>query len=191
VAEAYSKSVHGAALLEDENLDVPTCADCHRAHDMIHPKSGAARIDSPQMCGNCHTNEKMMKKYKLSTSVLSSYLSDFHGATTELQQEQKGQPGVEPGGALCVDCHGIHDITKVNDPNSRVIQANLVKTCQKCHKEATANFPAAWLSHYEPSLDKTPLVWAVKIMYAILIPFMISSLVLQIALHLWRVVVNR
>jgi predicted CXXCH cytochrome family protein len=188
-AKAYAKSVHGAALLDKENPDVPTCADCHRAHDILDPKANATRLDSPQMCGNCHTDEKMMKKYKLSTEVLSSYLTDFHGATTMLQKG--GEGGEKPLVALCTDCHGIHDITKVDDPNSRVIQANLVKTCQKCHEGATDNFPTAWLSHYEPSFTKAPLVYAVKLLYAVLIPFMIGSLVLQIALHLWRVVVNR
>jgi cytochrome c553 len=187
-AKAYAKSVHGAALLDEENPDVPTCADCHRAHDILDPKASQTRLDSPQMCGTCHTDEKMMAKYKLSTAVLSSYLSDFHGATTLLQ---KGAEGQQPVVALCTDCHGIHDITKVKDPDSKVIQANLVKTCQKCHKDATDNFPTSWLSHYEPSFTKAPLVYAVKLLYAVLIPFMIGSLVLQIALHLWRIVVNR
>jgi hypothetical protein len=35
------------------------------------------------------------------------------------------------------------------------------------------------------------MVYAVRIAYMILIPFMIGGLVLQILLHLWRVVVNR
>ena len=64
-------------------------------------------------------------------------------------------------------------------------------TCAKCHEGATENFPAAWLSHYEPTLEKAPLVWLVKVGYMILIPFMIGGLCLQILLHLWRVVVNR
>ena len=63
--------------------------------------------------------------------------------------------------------------------------------CQRCHQGATANFSAAWLSHYEPSWKKAPMVYGVKVFYAVLIPFMIGGLVLQILLHLWRVVVNR
>lgn len=188
IADVYTKSVHGAALLAEENPDVPTCTDCHRAHDIVDPKAGEWRLATPQMCGSCHTNEKMMKKYELSTNVLSSYLSDFHGATTLLQKSERGgQPIV----ALCTDCHGVHDITKTNDPSSKVMKANLTATCRKCHSDATDNFPAAWLSHYEPTLEKAPLVFAVAAFYKLLIPFMIGSLVLQIALHLWRVVVNR
>jgi len=72
-----------------------------------------------------------------------------------------------------------------------VVRANLVKTCRKCHPDATDSFPASWLSHYEPSAEKAPLVWMVQLFYKLMIPFMIGGLVLQIALHLWRVVVNR
>jgi hypothetical protein len=35
------------------------------------------------------------------------------------------------------------------------------------------------------------VVYGVKIAYAILIPFMIGGLGLQILLHLWRLMVNR
>jgi len=188
ISNAYAKSVHGSALQEQENPDVPSCTDCHRAHDIIDPRLNAWRLETPQMCGRCHTNEKMMAKYKLSTKVLSSYLQDFHGATVELQ---KGSGGGKPLTALCTDCHGIHDISKVDAPSSKVMQANLVETCRTCHPDASADFPAAWLSHYEPTLTRAPLVYLVGLFYRFLIPFIIGSLILQIALHLWRVVVNR
>ena len=71
------------------------------------------------------------------------------------------------------------------------MKVNLVQVCRKCHPNATENFPAAWLSHYEPSPDKAPLVYYVKLFYQIFIPFVILGLLLQILLHIWRVVVNR
>jgi hypothetical protein len=40
-------------------------------------------------------------------------------------------------------------------------------------------------------MEKAPLVWLVQVFYRLMIPFMVGGLVLQIALHLWRVVVNR
>ncbi len=189
VNASYVKSVHGQALLSGESADVPTCTDCHRSHDIANPKAGAWRLKTPEMCGSCHTNEPMMKRYGLSTKVLQTYLSDFHGMTASLQSAQRG--GVNPVVALCTDCHGVHDIAKVRSPDSRVMAANLVKTCQRCHPDSGASFPAAWMSHYEPSLTKAPLVYGVKVFYSLVIPFMIGGLVLQILLHLWRVVVNR
>ena len=93
--------------------------------------------------------------------------------------------------ALCTDCHGVHDIARVDDPKSPVLRANLARTCRKCHEGATEDFPAAWLSHYEPSWDRAPLVHATKLFYKALVPFIIGGLVLQVQLHFWRVVVNR
>jgi nitrate/TMAO reductase-like tetraheme cytochrome c subunit len=187
ISAAYVGSVHGKSL-STGNEDVPTCTDCHRSHAIADARAGAFRLKSPEVCGNCHANEKLMAKYKLSTNVLQSYLSDFHGTTVAMQA---GEKGAQPVVALCTDCHGVHDITKVTDPNSRVIKANLLATCQKCHADAKADFPASWLSHYEPSLTKAPLVFFVKAFYWFLIPFMIGGLALQIVLHLWRMIVNR
>ena len=188
VSKAYVMSVHGSALLEKENPDVPSCTDCHRAHDIADPRKDAWRLDVPQMCGKCHTDEKMMARYGLSTNVLSSYLQDFHGTTIELQ---KGSTGGKPVTATCTDCHGVHDIAKVDAPNSHVMKDNLVQTCRNCHPDVAADFPASWLSHYQPTMERAPLVYLVTLLYRFLIPFMIGGLILQIALHLWRVVVNR
>jgi hypothetical protein len=132
-----------------------------------------------------------MKKYGLSTAVVTTYVSDFHGKTASLRSREKGHGGNAPFVALCTDCHGVHDIVKANAPGSKVIQARLQKTCQACHPDASPSFPAAWLSHYEPSLHRAPLVYGVTVFYAVLIPLMIGGLGLQVLLHLWRVVVNR
>ncbi len=60
----------------------------------------------------------MMQKYGLSTNVMQTYLADFHGMTASLQKN-----GAEPDGgrvvALCIDCHGVHDITKTEGPGRR------------------------------------------------------------------------
>jgi len=190
VSETYAKSVHGKALLIEKNPDVPVCTDCHRSHDIADPKNRAWLMSTPSLCGKCHADAKLMKKYGLSTNVLSSYLSDFHGTTASF--DAKGERTKdEPVVALCVDCHGIHDIAKVTGQSAAAFRANLVKTCAKCHEGASENFPAAWLSHYEPSLKRAPLVYLVKLFYRIIIPFIVGGLILQILLHLWRSVVNR
>lgn len=186
---AYAKSVHGKALLEEENRDVPVCTDCHRSHNIGDPRAPGFRLNTLELCSACHTNEKVMKKYGLSTRVLATYLADFHGMTVSLRRAAGATaPGPTP---LCVDCHGIHDITETRAPGSPVMQANLLRVCRRCHPDATESFPAAWLSHYEPSWKKAPIVYAVTLFYWIFIPFVIGGLVLQILLHLWRVVVNR
>jgi nitrate/TMAO reductase-like tetraheme cytochrome c subunit len=189
VAVAYARSAHGRALTEG-NADVPICSDCHRAHDVGGPRQTAWELRTPEMCGSCHANAALMKKYGLSANVLSTYLADFHGKTAALRRHQ-GTPVTGAVVARCTDCHGVHDIQKTRDPQSPVIKANLLATCRQCHADATDNFPAAWLSHYEPSLQKAPLVYAVKIGYAVIIPFMIGGLGLQVLLHFWRLMANR
>jgi Doubled CXXCH motif (Paired_CXXCH_1). len=190
ISEAYAKSVHGRALFMEQNKDVPICTDCHRSHDIADPKSRAWLMNTPALCGKCHADGKLMGKYGLSTAVVSTYLSDFHGTTAAFGAKGR-RAANEPVVALCVDCHGIHDIGKVTGNSAPAFRANLVKTCRKCHQGASDNFPAAWLSHYEPSLERAPLVFMVRLFYKLIIPFIVGGLLLQILLHLWRTVVNR
>lgn len=193
IYETYSKSVHGSALFNEKNQDVPVCADCHRAHNIEDPRTFDYREQVPQMCGNCHANKELMAKYGLSTAVLKSYLQDFHGVTLKLYKRQRalGDSATIKPIAVCIDCHGIHDITTTTGPQSSIVKANLVKRCQKCHPTATENFPESWISHYEPSLKKAPLVFLINLVYKIFIPFMMVGLILQILLHIWRYAVNR
>jgi predicted CXXCH cytochrome family protein len=191
VADTYLASVHGKAMAAG-NPDVPVCTDCHRAHDISDPRVESWIVKTPELCARCHTNKAMMAKYGLSTAVVDTYLSDFHGVTASMTRARgSAAMGAARVTALCIDCHGVHDITTTDAANSPVLRANLVKTCRKCHPSASESFPDAWLSHYEPSWKKTPLVYGVKVFYVIFIPFIIGGLVLQVLLHLWRVVVNR
>jgi predicted CXXCH cytochrome family protein len=188
-AATWKQSVHGRAV--DQNEDVPVCTDCHRPHELSDPRDGGAlSLRTAQMCGRCHSDPKLMSRYGISPEVVKTYLADFHGMAAQLSRGQKKGPA-ERIVAGCTDCHGVHDIQKVKDPGSTVMAANLQKTCARCHAGATATFPAAWLSHYEPSPQKAPIVWAVQVFYRFMIPFMVVGLTLQIALHLWRFVVNR
>ncbi|MCU0252070.1 MAG: cytochrome c3 family protein [Vicinamibacterales bacterium] len=187
VFEVYAKSVHGRFL--EQTDDVPGCTDCHKSHDVAGPRDTNWQKRTPELCSSCHANKSLMEKYGISTAVSNTYVADFHGMTASLQGS--GTPRETSVVALCTDCHGVHDIAKVNEPGSRVLRANLVKTCARCHEGASDNFPAAWMSHYEPSWEKAPLVYGVQLFYDILIPFMVAGLLLQILLHFWRMVVNR
>ncbi|MCL4812594.1 MAG: cytochrome C [Vicinamibacteraceae bacterium] len=188
VSQTYTASVHGSGIAEG-NPDVPTCTDCHRSHDVAGPHKAGWKNRTPELCASCHADEQLMQKYGLSANVMSTYVSDFHGVTASLRAGSDDRNAAVV--ARCTDCHGVHDIVRVDAPNSRVLKANLVKTCAQCHEDASENFPDAWLSHYEPSLQRTPLVYLVTLGYKFLIPFMIGGLLLQVMLHLWRVVVNR
>jgi len=190
--DTYAGSVHGNALLNEHNQDVPVCVDCHTAHTIEDPLSMNYRERIPEMCSNCHAKKEVVGKYGLSTDVVRTYLSDFHGVSLGLYKMQKGE-FAKPGKviAVCTDCHGTHNIMNTRGAEAAVVKANLLKRCQKCHADANEHFPDAWLSHYEPSLKQAPLVFLAGLTYQIFIPILLVGFVLQILLHIWRYAVNR
>ncbi len=192
VYETYAASVHGTALINEQNQDVPICIDCHTAHDIENPLTLTYHEKIPQMCGNCHSNPEIMGKYGLSTDVVKTYLSDFHGVTLGLYKRQREEL-YKPARpiAVCNDCHGTHNIMSTISSDPAFVKKNLVQRCRKCHPEATDKFPAAWLFHYTPSLQRFPLIYLVNALYRFLIPVMWIGLALQILLHAWRFAVNR
>ncbi|HSB65894.1 MAG TPA: hypothetical protein VLD65_04900 [Anaerolineales bacterium] len=175
IYQKYRTSVHGAALTDESNTDVPTCIDCHGVHNIGNPTTAAFRLNSPELCATCHTNPAIMDKYGISTNVLNTYVSDFHGTTVTLFEKQS--PDSPTNKPVCYDCHGIHDISRVNDPQTGIeMQQNLLVRCKVCHPDATSNFPSAWMSHYIPSPEHYSLVYYVNLFYKIFIPLVLGGM---------------
>jgi hypothetical protein len=174
----YEKSVHGAALIGEGNSDVPTCTDCHGSHKIIGPNNSPFRLFSPQICSKCHSNKQMMSKYGINPNVMDSYVSDFHGETVTIFQAMA--PGQQTNKPVCIDCHGVHDMLKPSDSHSSVMKANLLTTCQKCHPNASPNFPSSWLSHYSPGPNHFAPVFYIKLLYWLAIPLLIGAALVYI-----------
>jgi len=189
VYDTYALSVHGKALFTEKNEDVPGCADCHTAHRMVNPTTAKFHLNSPEICIRCHGDQAIMSKYGIPTDVTTTYLSDFHGVTASLAQAShvdKRQLVV-----TCVDCHGVHDIASPALVGSERMKLRVERVCRSCHKGAPSDFPAAWLSHFRPSLQHAPLVYLIDLTYRVFIPFVVAGLVLQVLLHLYRVAIRR
>ncbi len=185
IYEQYSNTVHGAALINEGNQDVPGCVDCHGVHAIADPTTAEFRNSSVYMCANCHTDESIMGKYGISTQVLDTYVADFHGTTVTIFEET--EPGQLTNKAVCYDCHGIHDILSVSDPNKGLaVKENMLIACQKCHPDATTNFPDSWLSHYRPDREKFPLVYYVDLFYKILIPTVLGGMAVFVLSDIYR-----
>ena len=84
--ELYQHSVHGVALLEEQELSAPTCATCHGTHGAAPP--GVSSV--PNVCGSCHS------------AVQDYYAKSAHA--------EAGFAGPE-----CVNCHGQHDVVKPDE----------------------------------------------------------------------------
>jgi hypothetical protein len=120
----YASGRHGK-LRQEGSLASPGCADCHSAHSIQAPDHSAFKTEVIKECGGCHADK------------LATYRDTFHGQVTAL-----GYARV----ATCASCHGAHDVRPASDPASMVSPQNRLKTCQKCHEGASANF-AKWDPH--------------------------------------------
>jgi hypothetical protein len=131
----------------------------------------------------------MMSKYNISTNVFQTYVADFHGTTVTLFKRES--PDLPTNKPVCYDCHGVHNMKNPSDPASQVYRENLLQTCQKCHPDATQNFSASWLSHYEPDVNKYPLVYFVDLFYKIFIPAILGFMGLYVVIDAGGRVVRR
>jgi nitrate/TMAO reductase-like tetraheme cytochrome c subunit len=190
IYNTYKESVHGAALTEEGNTDVPTCINCHGVHNIQDPTTVSFKLDSPEMCGKCHTNNELMGKYGISTNVLNTYVADFHGTTVTLfEKTSPNQPTNKP---VCFDCHGVHNIKRVDDPVYGLqMKENMLTACQRCHPDATINFPDAWMSHYIPSPTKYPIVYYVNLFYKFFIPTVIGGMGIFVVSDMVRRLIER
>jgi predicted CXXCH cytochrome family protein len=183
----FVDSVHGMALYNGDP-NVPTCIDCHPAHTAEDPRTVEFRLNSPEMCGECHADKELMAQYGISTEVFETYVADFHGTTVMLfEQTHPDQPTNK---AVCIDCHGVHNIQSATADDS-VFKANLVETCRECHPDATTNFASSWLGHYSPNWENYPVITAVTWFYRILIPALVGFFVLYIVIDVQRRIRDR
>ncbi|MCG3128123.1 MAG: Cytochrome b6-f complex iron-sulfur subunit [Phycisphaerae bacterium] len=87
----------------------------------------AARKDVPEVCGTCHADVGRMNAYGLRTDQLASYWVSGHGR----RLKEDGDERV----AVCIDCHGSHDVLRHDNPKSRTYFQNVPTTCGHCHAD--------------------------------------------------------
>ena len=175
IVEQYQQSVHGEGIFEDKNPDTPACDECHGIHNITQAGTIEFRLNSPQLCAECHTNEAIMSKYGISTQVLDTYVADFHGTTVTLFEQTSPEHALNK--PVCYDCHGVHAILRVDDPNKGLqVKENMLGACQRCHPDASENFSASWMSHYIPDPQRTPLVFYVNLFYQIFVPGVLGAM---------------
>gem|GEM_PF-177087 len=128
----YRASAHGMARLSG-NLNAPDCVECHGGHEaakVSDPDSPVSAANEPRKCGRCHDNKKLMAGAGLPTDRLETYRHSYHGKANLHGSEDA---------ATCADCHGAHRVLPSGDPASATNEANLDKTCAKCHPGVNMN----------------------------------------------------
>ena len=117
----YAESVHGKALLEEQDTGAPACNDCHGNHGAMPP--GITSIS--HVCGTCHVNNMQY--------FLSSRMS-------KVFEEKKLH--------ACEECHGNHNIHKTSD---EMVGTGEKSLCLKCHKDGDKGFKVAANIHNQLS----------------------------------------
>lgn len=101
--DVFEKSVHGRIGLE--------CVACHTdVADMAQPSHNMVlkKVD----CQNCHE------------TIWGEYSKSVHGVA---------YLSGDTSAAICVKCHGTHNIMSPKDPDSPVAHENITDLCLKCH----------------------------------------------------------
>jgi len=111
--DKYKQSVHGTALLKNQDIGAPACNDCHGNHGAMPP--GVHSI--AYICGNCHVNNM---EYFLASKM--------------------AEPFEENGLHACEECHGNHLVKK---PTDAMVGTGESSVCTPCHDAGDAGYIAA------------------------------------------------
>ncbi|WP_428939545.1 hypothetical protein [Fontivita pretiosa] len=150
VTETYASSVHGELLAKGQK-DAPVCSDCHTSHAITRTDTPAFKLDIVNECGTCH--DKPIPGSPSGLSLYQSYRDSYHGQVTALGFARA---------ARCSDCHGSHEVRRIQDPASRMHPDNRIDTCRQCHPGADAKF-ASYQAHADPTNPRrSPVLFGVR-----------------------------
>ena len=90
---------------------VLACSDCHA--DLASTELPHVEKAVPVTCALCHEE------------AVSKYEAGIHA-------QARAADALSPA-ARCIDCHGVHDIRRSSDPDSRTHHLKLAATCARCH----------------------------------------------------------
>jgi hypothetical protein len=175
----YSTSIHGTALFEKNNPDVPGCTDCHGEHKIKRPDDPASTVYNTKIystCGECHASAKIVEKYGIKADKFQTFESSYHGIAVQF-----GEKTV----ANCASCHGIHDIKPQNDPGSSINPINITKTCGKCHPDANANYTKGQI-HLDAHSEEAGSIFYINSLFKWLTIVTLSLLAIHVILDLVR-----
>jgi hypothetical protein len=193
----FSQGIHGTQLVAG-NPNVPTCTDCHSSDDNPHNiglvlqyTSTTYQSNIAHTCGKCHNNPSIMSSYNIVQNVYQTYLQSVHGRALQLSSDEVAQVNI----ATCISCHGTHDILSINNPSSPVAgEANLLKTCQRCHPDAGPQFITGFLGHKAASPENIPAAFYSQYFFRVLLIVVLSfggiviiAAVVRFSINRWRV----
>jgi hypothetical protein len=145
----FRTSKHGQLLLGQQNTDAPTCTDCHGTHIIYPPDDARSQVyptNIPGTCARCHSNDKLMAKYRLKTGQFEDFRKSAHGDALYRQQNFASPtcvgchgahsalpPTVSEIGNVCARCHQLVGQAFAAGPHGAATQARRIPACLACH----------------------------------------------------------
>jgi len=132
VVAEFRFSAHGRALARSVK-GAPDCLTCHRM-DMIGSIGvpyATRKIAQEKMCLSCHLKNPAIRAMMPSAGFIESFETSVHGRALA-----RGN-GAAP---TCIDCHGMHAMSKPLSPGSNVGKLEIPHLCAKCHKTEAAQY---------------------------------------------------
>lgn len=124
VAATIAASQHVQFMRERQETP-PSCKGCHAGEH--------SRRDTPVAADPWHRQQSIADCSGCHREWLASYQHTLHGQLTAFGPVTTALP-------TCADCHGYHQVVSPPHPQSRLGAEQLLRTCQRCHAEATATF---------------------------------------------------
>lgn len=132
VKNDHMQSVHYTEL-EHDNPNAPTCMFCHNRPVTKGTKLSKLqlKINSEKLCLDCHIKDEHGSKF---AQTLVKYEESVHGKAI-----LKGNQDA----AVCIDCHGVHNLMRENNPSSKVHKSNVHNVCGQCHTNITKEYASS------------------------------------------------
>ena len=173
ITEEYKQSIHWIAVKKGVR-EAPSCNDCHSEHS-IHAvntvyKRAAIKKLQEETCEQCHENIMLSERYGIAGKNAKSYLDSYHGLAVS-----RG----DTNAALCIDCHGVHNILPKFDKNSTINPNNITAACKKCHHDATETFARSYSHITDKKTSAGHIEGIVKSIYFWLIIIVIGGMIIH------------
>ena len=136
--EVYQASVHGKALLLNQDLRAPTCASCHGSHDAKPPQSS----EVVGVCGKCHTaTQALYEESRHARLAVGPKCWTCHGTHDVAQPDESRFFHPKPPQIDCTTCHNPVDRTLLLKADR--FSKDQDRRCDTCHHEGSILYSQA------------------------------------------------
>lgn len=144
----YKTSIHGI-LNSKGDPNAAECVSCHGSHEVQHVNDSRSLVYAtkiPSVCARCHSDEKLMSKYKIPTDQYDKYVSSVHGIALLEKGDLSSPscndchgnhgavpPGVESISKVCGTCHVLNLELFEQSPHKKAFDEHNYPECESCH----------------------------------------------------------